>query len=75
MVGAPTTQPPKKDTYIGEIVQSLRMPLRLAYAFLIVLVTCVMGAFASASFVVLLSVRKYTTVMQDIVGIGVMDVI
>jgi hypothetical protein len=34
-----------------------------------------MGAFASASFVVLLSVRKYTTVMQDIVGIGVMDVI
>jgi hypothetical protein len=34
-----------------------------------------MGAFAIAGFLVLLSVRKYTTVMQDIVGIGVMDVI
>jgi len=74
MVGAPTTQPPKKDTYIGEIVQSLRMPLRLAYAFLIVLVTCVMGAFASAKFVVLLPIHSYTIVMQAKVGVGVMVV-
>jgi len=74
MVGATTTWPPKKDTYIGEIVRSLRMPLRLAYAFLIVLVTCVMGAFASASFVVLPPIHSYTIVMQAKVGVGVMMV-
>jgi hypothetical protein len=74
MVGATTTRPPKKDTYIGEVVRSLRMSLRLANAFLIVLVTCVMGAFASASFVVLPPIHNYTIVMQATVGVTLMVV-
>jgi hypothetical protein len=50
------------------------MSLHLVYAFLIVLVTCVMGAFASANFVVLPLIRSYTIVMQATFGVGVMVV-
>ncbi len=74
MVGATVTRPPKKDTYIGEVVRSLQMSLHLAYAFLTVLVTCVMGAFTSASFVVLPPIHSYTIVMQATVGVAVMVV-
>jgi hypothetical protein len=74
MVGATAARPPKKDTFIGVEVRSLRMSLRLAYALLTVSVACVMGAFASAGFVVLPPIHSYTTVMQATVGIGVMVV-
>jgi hypothetical protein len=74
MVGATAARPPKKDTYIGVVVQSLRASLQLAYAFLTISVACVMGAFASAGFLVLAPIRSYTTVMQATVGIGVMMV-
>ncbi len=74
MVGATAARPPKKETYIGVVVQSLRTSLRLAYALLTVSVACVMGAFASAGFVVLPPIHSYTTVMQATVSIGVMVV-
>ncbi|CAM6043887.1 unnamed protein product [Sphagnum compactum] len=74
MVGATAARPPKKDTYIGVVVRSLRTSLRLAYALLTVSVACVMGAFASAGFVVLPPIGSYTTIMQATVGIGVMVV-
>jgi len=74
MVGATAARPPKKQTYIGEVVQSLRTSLRLAYALLTVSVACVMGAFACAGFVVLPPIRSYTSIMQATVGIGVMVV-
>jgi hypothetical protein len=74
MVGATAARPPKKDTYIGVLVRSLRASLRLAYALLTVSVACVMGAFASAGFVVLPPIQSYTTIMQATVGIGVMVV-
>jgi hypothetical protein len=74
MVGATAARPPKKDTYIGVVVQSLRASLQLAYAFLTISVACVMGAFASAGFVVLAPIHSYTTVMQATVGIGVIMV-
>jgi hypothetical protein len=74
MVGATAARPPKKETYIGVVVQSLRTSLRLAYALLTVSVACVMSAFASAGFVVLPPIHSYTTVMQATVSIGVMVV-
>jgi hypothetical protein len=74
MVGATAARPPKKDTYIGVVVQSLRTLLRLAYALLTISVACVMGAFASAGFVMLPPIRIYTSIMQATVGIGVMVV-
>ncbi len=74
MVGATAARPPKKDTYIGVVVQSLRTSLRLAYALLTISVACVMGAFASAGFVMLPPIRIYTSIMQATVGIGVMIV-
>ncbi|KAH8972070.1 hypothetical protein BDL97_02G175200 [Sphagnum fallax] len=74
MVGATAARPPKKETYIGVVVQSLRTSLRLAYALLTVSVACVMGAFASAGFVVLPPIHSYTTVMRATVSIGVMVV-
>jgi hypothetical protein len=74
MVGATAARPPKENTYIGVEVRSLRMSLRLAYALLTISVACVMGAFASAGFLVLPPIQSYTTVMQATVGIGVMVV-
>jgi hypothetical protein len=74
MVGATAARPPQTHTYIGVEVRSLRTSLRLAYALLTVSVACVMGAFASAGFVVLPPIHSYTTVMQATVGIGVMVV-
>ncbi len=71
-MGATAARPPRTDKYIAVVMQSLRVSLVYLRP---ISVGCVMGAFASAGFVVLLSVRKYTTDMQDIVGIGVMDVI
>jgi hypothetical protein len=75
MVGATAARPPKNNTYIGVTVRSLRSSLRLAYALLTLSVACVMGAFASAGFVVLPPIHSYTTVMQATVSIGVMVVI
>jgi hypothetical protein len=72
MVGATATQTPQTGTYIGVEVRSLRMLLRLAYALLTVSVACVMGAFASAGFVVLPPIHGYTTVMLATVSIGVL---
>ncbi|CAK9872133.1 unnamed protein product [Sphagnum jensenii] len=74
MVGATAARPPKKETYIGETVRCLQSSLRLAYGLLTVSVACVMGAFASAGFVVLPPIHSYTTVMQATVSIGVMVV-
>jgi len=74
MVGATAARPPKKHTYIGVMVRSLRTSLQLAYALLTVSIACVMGAFASAGFVVLPPIHSYTTVMGATVGIGVMVV-
>jgi hypothetical protein len=58
MVGATAARPPKKGTYIGVVVRSLRTSLRLAYVLLTVSGVCVMSAFASAGFVMLPSIQK-----------------
>jgi hypothetical protein len=74
MVGATAARPPKKNIYIGVVLPSLRTSLRLAYALLSVSIACVIGAFASAGFVVLPPVRTYCTIMQATVGIGMLVV-
>jgi hypothetical protein len=74
MVGASAAHPPKHDIFIGEVVQSLRASLSLAYILLTISVGCVMGAFASAGFLVLPPVPKYMVNMEVTVGIGVMVV-
>jgi hypothetical protein len=74
MVGATAARPPKKNTYIGVVLPSLRTSLRLAYALLSFSIACVIGAFASAGFVVLPPVRTYCSIMQATVGIGMMVV-
>jgi hypothetical protein len=53
MVGANAARPPRQDKYIGEVVRTLRTLLSLAYSLLTVSVGCVLGAFATAGFVVL----------------------
>jgi hypothetical protein len=75
MVTATAARPPKKDTYIREVVRSLRLSLNIAYFRLTVSVACAMGAFASAGFVVLPPIHSYTTVMQATVAIGTIMVL
>jgi len=71
MVGTNVAFPPPEDTYIGDVVQSLRWKLRLAYYLVSAAVFFVMGAFASAGFAVLPPIPKYTVNMALTVGIGV----
>jgi hypothetical protein len=71
MVGASAARPPKHGIFIGEVVRSLRASLSLAYLLLTVSVVCVMGAFASAGFLVLPPVPKYMVNMGVTGGIGV----
>jgi len=71
MVGASAARPPERGIFIGEVVRSLRTSLSLAYILLTVSVGCVMGAFASAGFLVLPPIPKYMVNMGVTVGIGV----
>jgi ankyrin repeat protein len=71
MVGATAARPPKRGIFIGEVVRSLRASLSLAYILLTISVGCVMGAFASAGFLVLPPIPKYMVNMGVTVGIGV----
>ncbi|CAK9863761.1 unnamed protein product [Sphagnum jensenii] len=71
MVGATAARPLKRGMFIGEVVRSLRASLSLAYILLTVSVGCVMGAFASAGFLVLPPIPKYMVNMGVTVGIGV----
>jgi hypothetical protein len=71
MVGASAARPPKRGIFIGEVVRSLRASLSLAYILLTISVGCVMGAFASAGFLVLPPIPKYKVNMGVTVGIGV----
>jgi hypothetical protein len=71
MVGASAARPPKRGIFIGEVVRSLRASLSLAYILLTISVECVMGAFASAGFLVLPPIPKYMVNMRVTVGIGV----
>jgi hypothetical protein len=71
MVGASAARPPKHGIFIGEVVRSLRASLSLAYILLTISVGCVMGAFASAGFLVLPPIPKYVVNMRVTVGIGV----
>jgi len=71
MVGANVALPPKKHDYIGDVVQSLRWKLQLAYCLVSAAVFFVIGAFASAGFAVLPPIPKYTVNMALTVGIGV----
>jgi len=75
MVGAGAARPPKRGIFIGEVVRSLRASLSLAYMLLTVSVGCVMGAFASAGFLVLPPIPKYMVNMGVTVGIGVTVVV
>ncbi|CAM6040373.1 unnamed protein product [Sphagnum compactum] len=75
MVGASAARPPKRGKFIGEVVLSLRASLSLAYILLTISVGCVMGAFASAGFLVLPPIPKYKVNMGVTVGIGVTVVI
>jgi hypothetical protein len=74
MVGANAARPPKQDKDIGEVVRTLRRLLSLAYSLLTASVACVLGAFASAGFVVLPPVRRYTVGMGATLGIGLVVV-
>jgi len=74
MVGANAARPPRQDKYIGEVVRTLRTLLSLAYSLLTVSVGCVLGAFATAGFVVLPPVRRYTVTMGTTLGIGLVVV-
>ncbi len=71
MVGMSAAHPPKHDIFIGEVVRSLWDSLSLAYILLTMSVGCVMGAFASAGFLVLPPIPKYMVNMGVTVGIGV----
>jgi ankyrin repeat protein len=71
MVGASAARPPKRGIFIGEVVRSLRASLSLAYILLTISVGCVVGAFASAGFLVLPPIPKYMVNMGVTVGIGV----
>ncbi|CAM6037706.1 unnamed protein product [Sphagnum compactum] len=71
MVGASAARPPRHGIFIGEVVESLRASLSLAYILLTISVGCVMGAFASAGFLVLPPIPKYMVNMRVTVGIGV----
>jgi hypothetical protein len=71
MVGVSAARPQKRGIFIGEVVRSLRVSLFLAYILLTVSVGCVMGAFASAGFLVLPPIPKYMVNMKVTVGIGV----
>ncbi len=75
MVGASAARPPKQDKDIGEVVRTLRRLLSLAYSLLTASVACVLGAFASAGFVVLPPVRRYTVTMGATLGIGLLVVL
>ncbi len=71
MVGANVALPPKEHDYIGDVVQSLRWKLQLAYCLVSAAVFFVIGAFACAGFAVLPPIPKYTVNMALTVGIGV----
>jgi hypothetical protein len=71
MVGANVALPPGDDDYIGDVVQSLRWKLTLAYFLVSAAVFFVIGAFACAGFAVLPPIPKYTVNMEITVGIGV----
>ncbi|CAK9189366.1 unnamed protein product [Sphagnum troendelagicum] len=71
MVGANVALPPPEHIYVGDVVQSLRWKLKLAYGLVSAAVFFVMGAFASAGFAVLPPIPKYTVNMELTVGIGV----
>jgi ankyrin repeat protein len=75
MVGANAAHPPSENDYIGEVVESLRSTLRLAYCLLTVAVAFVVCAFATAGFAVLPPIPKYTVNMAITVGIGVAVVV
>jgi ankyrin repeat protein len=74
MVGANAARPPRQDKYIGEVVRTLRTLLSLAYSLLTVSVGCVLGAFATAGFLVLPPVRRYNVTMGATLGIGLVVV-
>jgi hypothetical protein len=74
-VGAHAARPPKQDKDIGEVVRTLRTLLSLAYRLLTASIACVLGAFASAGFVVLPPVRRYTVTMGATLGIGLLVVL
>ncbi len=65
MVGASVAHPPKHGIFIGKVVRSLWASLSLAYLLLTVSVGCVMGAFASAGFLVLPPIPKYTSTWES----------
>jgi hypothetical protein len=71
MVGTNVALPPGEHVYIGDVVQSLRWKLKLAYFLVSAAVWFVIGAFASAGFAVLPPIPKYTVNMALTVGIGV----
>ncbi|CAM6021482.1 unnamed protein product [Sphagnum balticum] len=71
MVGANVALPPGEDDYIGDVVESLRWKLTLAYSLVSAAVFFVIGAFACAGFAVLPPIPKYTVNMALTVGIGV----
>jgi hypothetical protein len=71
MVGANVALPPGQDDYIGDVVESLRWKLTLAYFLVSAAVFFVIGAFACAGFAVLPPIPKYTVNMALTVGIGV----
>jgi len=71
MVGVNVALPPGEDIYIGDVVQSLRWKLKLAYFLVSAAVLLVIGAFASAGFAVLPPIPKYTVNMALTIGIGV----
>jgi hypothetical protein len=74
MVGASAARPPSRGVFIGKEVRSLRGSLILAYDLLTVSVGCVVGAFASAGFLVLPPIPKYMLNTRVTVSIGVMVV-
>ncbi len=74
MVGVSAARPPKHDIFIGEVVRSLWDSLSLAYTLLTISVGCVMGAFASAGFLVLPPIPKFMVNRCD-GGIPSMDII
>ncbi|KAH9573476.1 hypothetical protein CY35_01G002500 [Sphagnum magellanicum] len=71
MVGANVAFPPPQHIYIGDVVQTLRWKLTLAYFLVSAAVCFVTGAFACAGFAVLPPIPKYTVNMALTVGIGV----
>ncbi|CAK9254565.1 unnamed protein product [Sphagnum jensenii] len=71
MVGANVALPRRDNIYIGDVVESLRGKLTLAYNLVSAAVFLVMGAFVCAGFAVLPPIPEYTDDMSLTVAIGV----